>query len=324
MKTERAVNQLSLFGDAPVGDQRELPLLIAEQFSFALQTHELEGKTYFAVQDWVAGVAQTPDPRFYWNKLKRKSVVPKSGTTGTVPKSGTVGNELYAACVQLPYTATDGKSYQMDYADAVTLYEITMRMGTETGIRNRVLRYLANSGEAIDQIRRNPTIALEIGIRLTSPKTAIERATAAWLREGKDEAWIARRIEGMVARKGLTETLKAVVTGISGREYGIATGAVYQRLYEMTSAEIRAALNIPPTANIREHLSARGLKYLTLAEDLITERLTIAESVMWEEAVQVIRECAGIIGRSVREVEAYMGRSVVTGLPLLHRGGTVQ
>lgn len=315
MKTERAVNQLSLFGDAPVGDQRELPLLIAEQFSFALQTHQVEGKTHFAVQDWIAGVAQTSDPADLWNKLKRRSVVPKSGT---------VGIELSTACRQLPYTAKNGKSYQMDYADAVTLYEITMRMGTETGIRNRVLRYLANSGEAIDQIRRNPEIALEIGIRLTNPKTAIERARLAWLREGKDEAWIARRIEGMVARKGLTETLKAVVTGISGREYGIATGAVYQRLYEMTSAEIRAALNIPPTANIREHLSARGLKYLTLAEDLITERLTIAESVMWEEAVQVIRECAGIIGRSVREVEAYMGRSVVTGLPLLHRGSTVQ
>lgn len=306
MKTERAVNQLSLFGDAPVGDQRELPLLIAEQFSFALQTHELEGKTYFAVQDWVAGVSQSDNPRRFQSDLKRRNP------------------QLYASCVQLPYTATDGKSYQMDYADAVTLYEITMRMGTETGIRNRVLRYLANSGEAIDQIRRNPEIALEIGIRLTNPKTAIERARLAWLREGKDEAWIAWRIEGMVARKGLTETLKAVVTGISGREYGIATGAVYQRLYEMTSAEIRAALNIPPTANIREHLSARGLKYLTLAEDLITERLTIAESVMWEEAVQVIRECAGIIGRSVREVEAYMGRSVVTGLPLLHRGSTVQ
>mgnify|MGYP000957781128 FL=1 len=306
MKTERSVNQLSLFGDAPVGDQRELPLLIAEQFSFALQTHELEGKTYFAVQDWIAGVSQSDRARKFWTDIKRRNP------------------QLSAACGQFPYTAENGKSYQMDYADAVTLYEITMRMGTETGIRNRVLRYLANSGEAIDQIRRNPEIALEIGIRLTNPKTAIERARLAWLREGKDEAWIARRIEGMVARKGLTETLKAVVTGISGREYGIATGAVYQRLYEMTSAEIRTALNIPPTANIREHLSSRGLKYLTLAEDLITERLTIAESVMWEEAVQVIRECAGIIGRSVREVEAYMGRSVVTGLPLLHRGGTAQ
>lgn len=47
------MNQLSLFGDTQTGDDRPLPVLIAEQFGFALQTHVVEGKTYFAVQDWM-------------------------------------------------------------------------------------------------------------------------------------------------------------------------------------------------------------------------------------------------------------------------------
>lgn len=205
----------------------------------------------------------------------------------------------------------------MDYADAVTLYEITMRMGAETGIRNRVLRYLANSGEAIDQIRRNPTIALEIGIRMTSPKTAIERAKAAWLREGKTEAWVKQRIDGMVTRRSLTDTLKAVVEGISGKEYGIAIGTIYKRLYDLTAAEIRTALGLPPTANIRDHITELGLKYLGAVELVVEERLKDAEHVMWEEALQIIREVSAMVGRGLRELEAYRGRSAATNQPLL-------
>jgi len=293
------VNQLSLFGDTPVGDDRPLPLFIAEQFGFALQTREVEGKHYFAVQDWIAGVSQSPQPRVLQAQIKRRAL------------------ELFHAVKQLPYTAENGKTYQMNYADSVTLYEITMRMGTETGIRNRVLRYLANSGEAIDQIRRNPAVALEIGIRLTSPQTAVERAKQAWLREGKTETWIKQRLDGMVTRRSLTDTLKQVVEGISGKEYGVATGAIYQKLYELTATEIRTAMGLPASANIRDHITELGLKYLGAAELVVEERLSTADHVMWEEALQIIRECAGIVGRGVRELETYLGRSVATGKPLL-------
>lgn len=294
-------SQLSLFGDTPVGDDRPLPLLIAEQFGFAIQTHEVEGKTYFAVQDWIAGVSRSDRARKFWTDIKRRNP------------------QLSAACGQFSYTAENGKSYQMDYADSVTLYEITMRMGAETGIRNRVLRYLANSGEAIDQIRRNPAVALEIGIRLTSPKTAVERAKQAWLREGKTEAWIKQRLDGMVTRRSLTDTLKQVVEGISGREYGLATGTIYQRLYDLTAHEIRVALGLPPSANIRDHITELGLKYLGAVELVVEERLSTAEHVMWEEALQIIREVSGMVGRGLRELEAYRGRSAATGQSLIQR-----
>ncbi len=295
--------QLSMFGDeSPIGDQRPLPLIIAESFDFALQFHVIDGAHFFAVQDWIAGVAQTDNPRRLKSDMGRRF------------------SQLYAACVQLEYAAPNGKSYKMDFADSITLYEITMRMGANTGIRNRVLRYLANSGEAMDQIRRNPAVALEIGIRLTSPATAIEKAKDAWRREGKSEEWIARRVDGMVARKSLTDVLRDVVEGITGKQYGQATGAIYLKLYEMTAAEIRTALGLPADAVIREHISAHGLKYLSIAETLIAERLTDAEHVMWEEALQIVRECAGVIGKGVRELEAFLGRSVATGRPLLEKG----
>jgi hypothetical protein len=76
-------------------------------------------------------------------------------------------------------------------------------------------------------------------------------------------------------------------------------------------------LGLPANAVIREHLSTHGLKYLSIAESLITERLTNAEHVMWEEALQIIRECASVIGKGVRELEAFLGCSVATGRPLL-------
>lgn len=38
-------------------DKRPLPEIIAANYGFALAYHELEGKRYYAVQDWIAGVA---------------------------------------------------------------------------------------------------------------------------------------------------------------------------------------------------------------------------------------------------------------------------
>ena len=76
-------------------------------------------------------------------------------------------------------------------------------------------------------------------------------------------------------------------------------------------------MGLPASANIRDHITELGLKYLGAAELVVEERLSTADHVMWEEALQIIRECAGIVGRGVRELETYLGRSVATGKPLL-------
>lgn len=63
--------QLMLF-ESVQSDTRPLPLIIAERYGFPLQCHEVDGKCWFAVQDWIAGVARTGEPRDFWYQLQKR------------------------------------------------------------------------------------------------------------------------------------------------------------------------------------------------------------------------------------------------------------
>jgi hypothetical protein len=137
---------------SPDSDDRPLPERIAEQYGFPLahKDHE-DGRRYYAVQDWIKGVADTSSPRQFWNEMKKR-----------LKKSGI---ELSTWCLQLPYRASDGKNYQMDHADAESLYRITQRMDANTGLRNKILAYLAAAGVAVDEMIRDPYTAQETSYR---------------------------------------------------------------------------------------------------------------------------------------------------------------
>src|SRR5579863_9489690 len=54
-------------------DDRPLPERIAEGYGFPLAYHDLDdGKRYYAVQDWIVGVAQPPDAAKFWHDVKRR------------------------------------------------------------------------------------------------------------------------------------------------------------------------------------------------------------------------------------------------------------
>ncbi|MHB8627620.1 MAG: hypothetical protein ACYDBJ_10555 [Aggregatilineales bacterium] len=96
--------------------------------AFPLAYHNIGGKRYYAIQDWIRGVAQTENPRRFWSDLKKRFEK--------------IGIELYAWCVQLPYRASNGKRYDIDHTDEEGLYRITQRMGVNTGLAERILDFL--------------------------------------------------------------------------------------------------------------------------------------------------------------------------------------
>jgi hypothetical protein len=116
-------------------DPRPLPELIATGNpdpadgwpDFPLQYHEIEGVRYYAVQDWILGVAQTDNARSFWQRMKAR--LKKAKIT------------LFPPCTKLPYFASNGNYYQLDFAPATTIWMITMSMGRSTGIVSRVLGY---------------------------------------------------------------------------------------------------------------------------------------------------------------------------------------
>src|SRR5258706_14881644 len=96
-------------------DPRPLPEIVAEFYGFPLaNADDTDGNRYYAVQDWIRGVTETYDVRNLWAKLKRRMV--------------TAGVDMSPWRLQLPYRASDGKNYTVDYAPATGLYQITQRM----------------------------------------------------------------------------------------------------------------------------------------------------------------------------------------------------
>lgn len=102
-------------------DKRPLPEIIADYCEFPLQFHDVDGKRYYAISDWIAGVAQTDEPHKYWNSTRQRH-----------PYLNTV-------CKRFPYRSKDGKFYQMHYADVETIWQITGLMRTNMGIVYQIL-----------------------------------------------------------------------------------------------------------------------------------------------------------------------------------------
>src|SRR3990172_1033853 len=97
------VNQLSLFSSSDYDQQHTLPLpeIIAQGgmdwAAFPLASHDIDEQRYYAVQDWIKGVAQTPNAPRFWEKIRKRYI------------------ELSTSCRQLPYVAKNGRTYQMDF-----------------------------------------------------------------------------------------------------------------------------------------------------------------------------------------------------------------
>jgi hypothetical protein len=75
-------------------DKRPLPEIIAAYCGFPLASKPAEGKQYYAIQDWIRGVAQTNEPRKFWDQMKRR-----------LKKAGV---ELSLSYRQFSYTASAG------------------------------------------------------------------------------------------------------------------------------------------------------------------------------------------------------------------------
>lgn len=276
-------------------DPRPLPIRLAEQEHFSLQYHSSNGKTYFSVQDWIAGISKTDNPRDFWNKLKKRL-------------SPEQQNELSTQCLQLPYHSSNGKTYQMDFASAEGLYMITQRMEANTGIRDQVLTFLAKSGEFVDLIARDKKAA----------KAATKVLTARH----------AIREKSVEKRKSFTQA--ATETHRNRKPfYGALTNAIYHKTFrtlneETAKDEIANALGLSAkeAKHLRDYLNDAALSAVVMSEEFATAKMySMGRSLSTEEQLGIVRFCARTVAATAHSLAAYANVDLLTGLPLLASGG---
>lgn len=276
--------QLSLFGNND--ENKPLPEIIADKNHFPLQLYDTDNGRVYAVQDWIKGIAQTDNPRRFWTDLKNRA--------------RKAGNELYARCVQLPYKATDGKKYQVDYADAEMLYLITQRMDTETGLRNKVLAYLAKAGVVIDEIRRNPETAAGM---IDALETRHQQ-----LREG-----------GKAKRNMLTAAAKETHAQ-SRPDYVALTNAEYTVLFGAAKGELVRILGLDEkqASHFRDNISDLALQALDVSETTAAIRMRqIGRKLTTPEQITVVKDCCKIVAPGFKTIADYLRVDLLSGNALL-------
>ncbi len=275
-------------------DQRPLPEIISANYGFPLAYHDIDGMRYYAVQDWIRGVAQIYDPEAsskFWLNLKKR-----------LNKAGIETSLWWRS---LPYRASDGKIYKRDHANAETLYRITQRMDAQTGLRDDVLKFLAKSGVVIDEIRLDPD-------------KAIDAAIEAYKRQGKSEKWIEARLQGKVQRVRFTAAFRrAMRVDPSQMQYAIITDEMRIGLWKRNSATLRKQMGLQKKDNLRDNQSRLAILYESLAEEVSSVELDQKSDLAFDQAKNIVRSNSESVGTHAEETGRRLGIDIATNRPLL-------
>ena len=126
-----------------------------------------------------------------------------------------------------------------------------------------------------------------------------------------------RIVEGIVTRKRFVEALRNAVIDELPSMYGQTTDRLYKALWERTTAQLRAELEITPRQNPRDHFGKYALMYTRMAEELSTDRLNNAETVTLRTAMDIVWESAKLFHKQAKELAQIVGYDLVTEKPLL-------
>ena len=290
-------DQLALFGMG--NDARPLPEIIASGgdgwAAFDLQMQDHEGKRYYAVRDWLIGVTLTDDPGDYWKKLKKRAAKAELTWGDTIS----------------PYLYTDAqnKRIKVDFATDKGLYAITQRMDTNTGIRNKVLAYLVDAGVALDEMRRDPGIAIDAGV-------------AAYKRQGKSDEWIEARNSGKIKRNEMTEAAyKTHETHAPA--YGTLTDTEYRVLFGAPKSDLVKALSMSSadSARFRDHLGKFAITALETAESGAAMRMEqLGRALTHAEQADIVEQAVRIVAPSAMAMAAFTNTDLLTGRSALKAG----
>ena len=174
-----------------------------------------EEKYYISVVDIVGVLADSSEPRKYWNWLKNKLKNEENFETSSITR-------------QLKLKAQDGKYRMTDVVDIEGMFRIIESVPSPNA--EPIKQWLAKLGsERVDEV--------------FDPSIAAQRAIDLYRSKGFDEKWIAKRIKGIQDRKQLTDIWKD--GGITeSKEYAILTNEIYKEWSGMTTKEYKKYKNL--------------------------------------------------------------------------------
>lgn len=236
---------------------------------------------YFSVQDVVAVLSESTDPKQYIKKMRTRD--PQlSANWGTI-------------CTPVQMLAADGKQRKVQAANTEGILRIIQSIPSPKA--EPFKRWLAQVGcERIEE-----TI---------DPEQAIDRALETYQKKGYDADWIHQRILSIRVRNELTAEWQA--RGVEqGREYAILTDEITKAWSGMTTRQYKNLKGLK-NENLRDNMSTLEIVLNMLAETTTTELSKAHRPEGFEESRIVARRGGKVAGDARRAIEADTGRPAVT------------
>ena len=242
---------------------------------------EEQEEWYFSVQDVIAVLADSSDPKQYIKKMRARD--PELSTNwGTI-------------CTPVQMPAADGKMRKIQAANTEGLLRIIQSIPSPKA--EPFKRWLAQVGRE----RIEETI---------DPEQAIDRALETYQKKGYDTDWIHQRLLSIRVRNELTTEWQE--RGVQqGKEYAILTDEITKAWSGMTTRQYKKLKGLKKE-NLRDNMSTMEIVLNMLAEATTTELSKAHQPGGFSESQKIARRGGSYAGQVRQDIENDTGRPVIT------------
>ena len=242
--------------------------------------NETDQKWYFVVEDVIAVLTESKDPKQYVKRMKMRD------------------KELAKGWVQIVPTLlieTPGGKQKMRCANAEGLLRIIQSVPSPKA--EPFKRWLAKVGyERLEEIE--------------DPELAAKRAKEIYKAKGYPEDWIEKRMRSIAVREELTDEWKE--RGITERiEYAILTAEISKATFGLTPSEYKEVKGLK-RENLRDHMTDLELIFSMLGEASTTEIVRTKDAKGFNENKEAAKEGGKVAGNARKELEQKTGKKVVS------------
>jgi len=241
---------------------------------------EAEEKWYFVVEDVVAILTDSRDPKQYIKRLRQRDEELAKGWVQFVPT--------------LMVETTGGKQ-RMNCADLKGIFRIIQSIPSPKA--EPFKRWLAQVGsERIEEIE--------------NPEIATQRTRELYKLKGYSDDWIEKRMRSIAIREELTDEWKS--HGVKKNvEYAILTAEISKATFELTPSEHKQVKGLK-SQNLRDHFNDLELIFSMLGEASTTAIVRTQNPKGFVQNKQAAIQGGKIAGDARKALELKTGESVVS------------
>lgn len=242
--------------------------------------NESEEKWYFVIEDVIAVLTDSTDPKQYIKRMRQRDLELAKGWVQIVPTL---------------YVETNGGRQKMGCANAQNLLRIIQSIPSPKAEPFKL--WLAKVGaERLEEIE--------------NPELATQRTRELYKLKGYPDDWIEKRMRSIAIREELTEEWKN--RGVKEKiEYAILTAEISKATFGLTPKEYKEVKGLK-SQNLRDHMTDLELIFSMLGEASTKEIAVNTDTIGFIENQNAARAGGKIAGDARKQLELKSGKSVIT------------